>query len=142
MFPLLAERTFRDLLTIDERLTRKLPLCSCQHYCTSLLNAVIIDVSQNENREGTLYGEGDVKAFLDYIVPGPIGECFSLLTKVTTTAVDQVRMNIPDVAIPRKGVDAGSFGVLSQANRNVYECYASTLVTWRKIERLNLLPLR
>lgn len=77
-----------------------MPLCAFAHYCTTILNGSLIDVKQSVNREGKLSMVEEVRLYIDYIVPEPIGEYLSLLYATKTQAGDELRLNIPDVAVP------------------------------------------
>lgn len=133
-FPALVERTYREILTVDERFSRKLPFSMFLHYHTVLLNSILIDVRANENKETKFQREGDVRLYLDTIVPGAIGEYFSLITETSTQSGDVIRCNIPDTAIPLIGKNCGSFGEVNSTTHNLYECYVSPLVTRRRFE--------
>ncbi|KAK2578531.1 hypothetical protein KPH14_012750 [Odynerus spinipes] len=135
-FPLLVERTFRDIQAIDDRLSRKMSYCAFLHHCVTGLNANIIQVHQNENKDGGLRAEGDVSAYLDQMVlPGPIADYFAVLGEASTAGGEVVAMNIPPIAIPRAtGAESGTFGPITAETHNAYECYVAPRVTRRRIE--------
>ncbi|KAK2577820.1 hypothetical protein KPH14_007913 [Odynerus spinipes] len=129
-FPLLVERTFRDMQAVDDRLNRKMPYYAFLYHYVTGLNANIIQVHQNENKDGGLRAEGDASAYLDQMTfPGPIADYFACLGEASTAGGEVVAMNIPPIAIPRATGDneSGTFGPITAENHNAYECYVARI---------------
>lgn len=122
---------------VDDRLGRKMPYCVFLHHCTMELNANLLHIHQNKNKDGVLRTERDVGSYLEQMkFPAPVQEYFATSGETTTASSETVAKTQPPVAIPLPtGANlAGRFNGITPANHNVYECYVAPRVTWRRIE--------
>lgn len=138
-FPLLCERTYRDMQVVEARLDRKMPFSGFLHHCVVALNANLLHIATHENKEGDLLREGDVASYLmDLAVPGPIGAYFASIGETCKLEGNVVRTNLPTIARPKDSSDgvgtSGTFGQLTAENHNAYECYIAPRVTVRRIQ--------
>lgn len=140
VFSLLCERVFNELESVDCTIRNRLPFCLFQHNMTSMLNAKILSHVITENKEDCFSNEANPDSMWvdDLIIPAPIAEYFSCIGNTITPKGECVRLNLPEVAVPRHeqtadgavpALPTGSFGPVIAANHNVYECYVSPLVT-------------
>ena len=75
-------------------------------------------------------------------LPAPIHDYIESVASALSPLED-IRVNVPEIAIPQQPVSAagqvpaqpsGGFGPVDAAGHNAYECYASPLVTARRVE--------
>jgi len=138
-FPLLCQRTYDDMMTTDNRLPRRMPFCMFLHHCTVALNAHIMRVLQDENKQATLNSEGLASTYLtDIDLPQPIAESLASFTATTAPNGDMVAVDIPAIALPVIDVEhadrTGTFGAVNAQTHNAYECYLAPRVTRRRVE--------
>lgn len=72
----------------------------------------------------------------DLCLPDNLFHYISSIGNTTTVNGEEIKFNLPDVAVPQPADDAipsGSFGVITPENHNVYECYISPLVTANRV---------
>lgn len=140
----LCERSYNQLGSIDPRLERRLPYSGFLHSMCNVLNAVAYDTTV-ENGERKLDMTGRVQHYLldDQLVPGELYEYLTNISNVTNPQGEEIKMNLPDIAVPHAATDAvgdvpamraGSFGLATAETHNVYECYISPLVTAGRVE--------
>ncbi|KAL1487987.1 hypothetical protein ABEB36_015367 [Hypothenemus hampei] len=119
----LVEGVYQQLSSIDPRLDRRMPRSSFIHYCNVLLNATLCDVAKDnsEMKVNICNYVQDLLPEMMYI-PSPIHEYLTNISNIITPNGENVRFNIPDVAIPRgpvlnaQGVEicaSGSFGPIT-----------------------------
>lgn len=131
-----VERSYEMMRGIDPRLDRRMPFSMYQHSMCTILNSQLIDIAQ-ENGERKM-GTGKCQDLLpeDLCVPENLYHFIANIGNTTTVNGEEIRFNLPDVAVPRPQADdipAGSFGPLNAENHNVYECYISPLVTMNRV---------
>ena len=111
---------------------------------TGVLNAVIIDTVKSVNREPQFIQDSTPVSLYDdsLCLPAPIHDYIESVASALSPLGD-IRINVPEIAIPQEPVatagqvpaqHSGGFGPLDAAGHNAYECYASPLVTARRIE--------
>lgn len=79
-------------------------------------------------------GEGKCQVLLpeDLCIPDNIYHYITNICNTTTAGGEEIKFNLPDIAVPQGPIDdvpAGSFGPVNTHSHNVYECYISLLVT-------------
>ena len=126
-----------------------MPYCLFLHAMTGLLNACLIDLIRTVNKE-TRYGGEDLPYSIipeECYIPASIAEYFRMISNTVITQSDLVCINIPLIGIQNHSIsaieemeaqDAGGFGPCNADTHNVYECYASPLVTSRLVEATRL----
>lgn len=80
----------------------------------------------------------------DMVIPAPIADYYKMVANTTTPQGDLVKINIPDIGVPRGSIDAvpgegarqeqpripsASFGRVNAQDHNKYECYVSPYIT-------------
>lgn len=131
-----VERTYETMRGIDPRLDRRMPFSMFQHSMTTILNCYLMDLSlANGERK---MGMGMCQDLLpeDLCIPDNLFHFLANIGNTTTVNGEEIRVNIPDAAVPQPQEDdvpAGSFGPVMAANHNVYECYISPLVTMNRV---------
>lgn len=135
-FPQLIDRTYEQLRSLDERLSRTMPRCMFNHSMTVLANAVLLDRDQ-ENGHRPLdqndYAEDALPS--SFNVPGPIHDYLRCVANTATIDGDAVKINLPDIAIPEGPLDdihSGTYGPIG-IDHNKYECYPSPYVTMQRL---------
>lgn len=131
-----VERSYETMRGIDPRLDRRLPFSMFQHSMCTILNCYLMDLAQG-NGERKM-GTGKCQDLLpeDLCIPDNLYHYLANIGNTTTVNGEEIKINIPDIAVPQPQVDdipAGSFGVLTPENHNVYECYISPLVTMNRV---------
>ncbi|KAL4721583.1 hypothetical protein ACJJTC_018544 [Scirpophaga incertulas] len=107
-----------------------------QHSMCTILNCYLMDLTL-ENGERKL-GVGKCQDLLpeDLCIPDNIYHFLANVGNTTTVNGEEIKINIPEIAVPQPQTDdipAGSFGVLTPENHNVYECNVSPLVTMNRV---------
>ncbi|KAL4721113.1 hypothetical protein ACJJTC_015019 [Scirpophaga incertulas] len=131
-----VERTYEAMRGIDPRLDRRMPFSMFQHSMTTILNCYLMDLTL-ENGERKI-GCTRMQDLLpeDLNIPDNLYHYLTSVGNTTTVSGEEIRFNLPDVAIPQPedgNIPAGSFGALTPENHNVYECYISPLVTMNRV---------
>lgn len=145
VFDVLMDQSHEHIRQVDSTFSRKVPLVEYRHYNTMLLNAKLIDIDRKQNHALTLSQEGDVTDLFpsDIAIHQPLYEYLSNIGECITPSGDHIQVNLPTGGIPQlaiaaegdyPAIDSGSFGRITAANHNAYECYISPLVTRRAIE--------
>lgn len=131
-----VERSYEAMRGIDPRLDRRMSFSMYQHSMCTILNSYLMDLAL-ENGERKM-GSGKCQDLLpeDLCVPENLFHFMANIGNTTTVNGEEIKFNIPDVAIPQPqagDIPAGSFGPVTVENHNVYECYISPLVTMNRV---------
>lgn len=131
-----VERTYESLRGIDPRLDRRMPYSMFQHSMATILNAYLLDLTL-ENGERKM-GATRMQDLLpeDLNIPDNLYHYMTTIGNTTTVGGEEVKFNLPDIAVPQPaadGIPAGSFGPVNAQTHNVYECYISPLVTMNRV---------
>jgi hypothetical protein len=142
MFGVLVEETWNNMVVEAPSMSRELPFAIFQHAMVEYLNAYLLRMHKFNNGDSLLdFVHQDPLLAIDsgkYKIPLPIHEYIVSIGKSFTTTGESIRINLPAPAIIQAAVDgaaAGSFGVPTVLNHNVYETYFSPLVTARLVEQ-------
>jgi hypothetical protein len=142
MFGVLVEETWNNMVVEAPNMSRELPFAIFQHAMVEYLNAYLLRMHKFDNGDSLLdFVHQDLLLAIDsgkYKIPIPIYEYIVGIGKSFTTTGESIRINLPAPAIIQAAVDgaaAGSFGVPTVLNHNVYETNFSPLVTARLVEQ-------
>ncbi|XP_017764647.1 PREDICTED: uncharacterized protein LOC108554033 [Eufriesea mexicana] len=139
-FPLLCERVYMNLESVNPRLRKEMPFCMFQHVMVSALNAYLINHVRTVNAEDRFADEeSPVNLFAtDFVLPADIAEYLKNIANTVTPQGNLIRVNVPDACIPKPPMPAegeipclasGTFGAVTAENHNAYECYVSPFIT-------------
>lgn len=139
--PLINE-TYEKMRGVDPRLHDRLPLSIFSHAMITHLNLEILEVARKAG-QNVLNLRTDAREILpDYqVLPQSIVDYISHVTDVVTQDGKEVRLNLPEIAIPQaplvvnnvEVMPSGSFGPLNAQTHNAYECYISPLVSSNRV---------
>lgn len=139
--PLLNE-TYEKMRGIDPRLHDRLPLSMFSHAMITHLNLEVLEVARKSG-QNVLNLRTDAREILpDYqVLPQSIIDYISHVTDVVTQDGKEIRLNLPNIAIPQAPIiqdnvevmPSGSFGPLNAQTHNAYECYISPLVSSNRV---------
>ncbi|KAF6209812.1 hypothetical protein GE061_015563 [Apolygus lucorum] len=132
--PQIIDRTYEELRTCDERLTRTMPRCMFNHAMTTLVNAVLIDRDLENGHQPLNQNDYAQDAYPQSLpVPAPIHDYLRCISNSATIDGDQVNLNLPVIAIPESpdnDIHSGTFG---PADLDQHECYLSPYVSMMRV---------
>lgn len=141
----LVRQVYDRMAVEDPQLARKLPYCIFQHAMVELLCAYQLHQAKYMLKAPELQNLMDPLAAIaadECNIPVPIFDYICGIGPMVTPPGDKVYWNLPSSAIPasetthnNRTVRAGSFGPITSANHNLYECYISPYVTSEYIKR-------
>ena len=143
-FPTYCEATFEVLRAIEGRLERKLPFSMFLHLMSTIHNCYLLDLSISNGRRPS-FVSGSAQDILpsSLCIPDNIYHYIIYIGNTTTASGDDVRANIPLLPLgpvpAEQGppaldyIPSGSFGRITAANHNAYECYISPIVTANRV---------
>jgi len=144
-FSPLVRQVYDRMAVEDPQLSRKLPFAIFQHAMVEFLVAYQLHQAKYVLKIPSLQSAMDPLAAIsaaDYNIPTPIFDYICGIGPSMTPTGDKVYWNLPDAAIPAKTTNEhnhelrpGSFGPITAANHNVYECYFSPYITSEYIRR-------
>lgn len=122
---------------IDPRLGERLPLSLFTHVCCNHLNLQTAEIAR-QNGQNIFGVRTDVREVLsDYqCLPKSITDYITHASNVLTQTGVELKMNLPNIAIPLGpvgDVPSGSFGPINPNTHNVYEAYPCPLVTANRV---------
>ncbi|KAK9503371.1 hypothetical protein O3M35_011964 [Rhynocoris fuscipes] len=138
----LIEQTYSSMLEVNPRIIKEMPFSVFQHSMVSKLNAVLLDRIKESSQNTNLTEQYAQDLWPDdTLIPQPILDYFSYIANTVCSTGESVVVNIPELAIPQGPIKvddvevcpSGSFGYVNANTHNVYECYASPLVTSRMV---------
>ncbi|CAF4948157.1 unnamed protein product [Pieris macdunnoughi] len=137
----IVNQTYEKLRGVDPRLHERLPLSMFTHTMSAHLNLEILETARQSGQNVLNLRTGAREALPDYqVIPQPIVDYISHIASVMTQDGKEVRLNLPQIAIPQGPIEvdgvrhpSGSFGVLVAQNHNVYECYISPLESSNRV---------
>lgn len=140
-FPVLVRQVYEVMCDVDPTVREMCPFPMFQHVMFSVLNAYIIDYS-NQTYKNVLcpmaQPAGESIQSYNIVIPQPIADYIACIGNSLTRAGEIVGFNVPEAVLPRAtaagNVQSGTFGPCNAASHNVYECYASPYVSKRYIE--------
>ncbi|GBP81124.1 hypothetical protein EVAR_88222_1 [Eumeta japonica] len=107
-----------------------------QHSMTTIHNCHLLDLTL-DNGERKIDGSRCEDLLPeDLCIPDNLYHYIASIGNTVTVEGEEIKFNLPDVAIPRAAegqIPAGSFGPVNANNHNVYECYISLLVTSNRV---------
>lgn len=130
------ERTYESLRGVDPRLDRRMPFSMFQHSMTTILNCCLLDLTLDNGERKIDSGRCQDLLPEDLCIPDNLYHYIASVGNTVTIGGEEVKFNLPDAAVPQAADDpvpAGSFGIVTPENHNVYECYISPLVTSNRV---------
>lgn len=131
-----VERTYEALRGVDPRLDRRMPFSMFQHSMTTILNCYLLDLTLDNGERKVDSGRCQDLLPEDLCIPDNLYHYIASVGNTVTIGGEEIKFNLPDIAVPQAADDpipAGSFGVITPENHNVYECYISPLVTSNRV---------
>lgn len=131
-----VERTYEIMRGIDPRLDRRLPFSMFQHSMTTILNCYLLDVALDNGERKLGFSKCQDLLPEDLCMPDNLYHYCTSIGNTTTATGEDIKLNIPDAAIPQGMNDAipsGTFGPITAHNHNLYECYIAPLVTANRV---------
>lgn len=138
-FILLVRECYNVILSIDEKMSESCPFPMFQHYCTTILNAYLLDLARENMKYQALVSE---QALLEQIracdlyIPSVLYEYICSIGNSISTSDQIIMLNYPESVIPHPTFilnevahPSGTFGVVDMNNHNKYECYIAPYTT-------------